>query len=1225
MRYILIVLLFISVTQATFAQSAQNNEEKKFPNLPVSPSPKAYEMAKYVEFPTVDNYGLAPINIPILSLKDKDIVHNIELNYHGGGVKVAQEATWVGLGWNLKAGGVISRSIRDLADDEIYTYDVERENLSIGFDINDKITDYGWLSNPDRIKNFPEIETNPTPLDYKEVFFNEWDDSNLDSEINTGLALNALTESYRLCDNTEGYYRYDCEPDIYYLSVNDINVKFLFGFDGNVKLLNSNQKVQIVPTQASDGTITGFVVKDLKGYKYYFGGNYLERTTVSTDFHQIAVPSVEINNFTKKITINPTVYDECTISKTQTTAWYLYKIKSPNNNEMFFDYYAKTNIKMPIQANQIQTKIPDDGDENSFSLKNIWNNLRSIDHTINTYFLKDITFANGKLHFSISERSDLENGYKLDKIELSHDNALVKDCDFSYYYMKSTGNFSEKRLMLESIQLDDEPYNFEYYAGNLPAKDSYLQDFWGFYSSKSTGLIPKIYVYESLSAENKYRCFPVSGYNSTVIPGSDRTCDEDKIFRGTLHKIIYPTKGYTVYTFEPNTYFDEISQMDITGGGIRLATIEKYDNSVVAKKLLQKEFCYNIQGKSSGILINQLAFASPSNYAFEAGGSNPSALYRWECTGDEWDDDKIFEYFTVRSSNNFFPLTNMDGHQVAYTNVTILKEGNGKIEKEYYPPRNFGNNASTVNTSEINAFPITSDFASDRIIWPSSISRTRFYANCQSFYEWENGQQVEKDYLVYYSTKSGYYKSNEECYDIPDDFYCKNSLSYFGGGGQFAPYGYIKPTLSTTSYSVYGLWDNDFQIKYIDDIYFDGFLNDNSFNSFVWDYINWDGIPQSGSNIFPFPPLSDSDDDSLKYGLLKKELIYEEGDVIPKLEKHYDYQLYKTGDDDEKVFGLVSNNQFVVPKSLRATAWDAWYNQGLSSGAAYFFGYRHGAYSMPKAWAKYSYKVNSTALLTEVKTKEYFNGSVVERIEQYDYNNNFLITEEKLVSNSIGDQLLTKYYYPDDNPSGTNTNSTTLNKLIADNMNAIVLKKEKLLNGTSLIDGEINNYRIENNIVVQSDIKKAKTNGIYESRFIYDQYDTHGNIVQAHKSDDISTVFLWGFQGQYPVAKITNVTYDNVSQNIKSNISSYTFSGSDAYSNIENDILYLEGQLSDYINNPECHVTLYTFKPLVGITSETNPSGITTFYEYDDFNRLSTIRNDDGEILKKYEYNYSNN
>ncbi|TYR36318.1 RHS repeat protein [Sphingobacterium phlebotomi] len=48
-----------------------------------------------------------------------------------------------------------------------------------------------------------------------------------------------------------------------------------------------------------------------------------------------------------------------------------------------------------------------------------------------------------------------------------------------------------------------------------------------------------------------------------------------------------------------------------------------------------------------------------------------------------------------------------------------------------------------------------------------------------------------------------------------------------------------------------------------------------------------------------------------------------------------------------------------------------------------------------------------------------------------------------------------------------------------------------------------------------------------------------------------------------------------------------------------------------------------TYIPLVGMTSKSDPRGITEYYEYDSFGRLSTVKDFEGNILKTYCYNYA--
>jgi YD repeat-containing protein len=55
---------------------------------------------------------------------------------------------------------------------------------------------------------------------------------------------------------------------------------------------------------------------------------------------------------------------------------------------------------------------------------------------------------------------------------------------------------------------------------------------------------------------------------------------------------------------------------------------------------------------------------------------------------------------------------------------------------------------------------------------------------------------------------------------------------------------------------------------------------------------------------------------------------------------------------------------------------------------------------------------------------------------------------------------------------------------------------------------------------------------------------------------------------------------------------------------------------------PDTQVSTYTYKPLVGMTSATDPKGQTSYYEYDSFQRLINIKDQDGKVLKHMDYHY---
>jgi hypothetical protein len=81
-------------------------------------SPTAASLGKYGDIPVSYNTGIPNISIPIYTIKAGSLSLPITLNYHTSGLKVEEEASWVGAGWSLNAGGVITRTVIGAADDQ---------------------------------------------------------------------------------------------------------------------------------------------------------------------------------------------------------------------------------------------------------------------------------------------------------------------------------------------------------------------------------------------------------------------------------------------------------------------------------------------------------------------------------------------------------------------------------------------------------------------------------------------------------------------------------------------------------------------------------------------------------------------------------------------------------------------------------------------------------------------------------------------------------------------------------------------------------------------------------------------------------------------------------------------------------------------------------------------------------------------------------------------------
>ena len=88
----------------------------KINNIPSSP--EAALLGRFGDIPIGYYTGTANISIPIYTIKEAGVEIPIQLRYHSSGIKVADEATWVGLGWDLSPGGEIIQEVRGKRDDE---------------------------------------------------------------------------------------------------------------------------------------------------------------------------------------------------------------------------------------------------------------------------------------------------------------------------------------------------------------------------------------------------------------------------------------------------------------------------------------------------------------------------------------------------------------------------------------------------------------------------------------------------------------------------------------------------------------------------------------------------------------------------------------------------------------------------------------------------------------------------------------------------------------------------------------------------------------------------------------------------------------------------------------------------------------------------------------------------------------------------------------------------
>lgn len=230
----------------------------------------------------------------------------------------------------------------------------------------------------------------------------------------------------------------------------------------------------------------------------------------------------------------------------------------------------------------------------------------------------------------------------------------------------------------------------------------------------------------------------------------------------------------------------------------------------------------------------------------------------------------------------------------------------------------------------------------------------------------------------------------------------------------------------------------------------------------------------------------------------------------------------------------------------------------------------------------------------------------------YDPQNYQLI--KKTVKASNNDVLESVYKYPTDFSA-----TSPYNDMVTRNIIAPVIEKTDnriIQNVSKEMSRMKTNYSYSGSNILPLTFQKSVGGNAPETESTYNLYDSKGNILQVTGKDGIVTSYIWGYNSQYIVAKVVNKTYTDVinlsgvNQTILNNPAT-----TDADMRTELDTLR-------HLSN--CYATTYTYKLLTGITSETDPNGRTTYYEYDWLNRLALIRDKDNNIIKKICYNYYN-
>jgi YD repeat-containing protein len=608
MRYLTIsILLILNLTV-----SAQ------LPKMTVT-APTAASIVKFADIPVNNHTGIPNLSIPIHTVTQGPLTVPITLSYHGGGLRVMEHASWVGSGWTLNAGGVITRTPRGAFDE-----------ISHGSG--------SYLSNQG----------------YYKILFLEGNIRDISSFAN-GLK--------------------DGEPDLFFFSFNEYSGKFYFRADNSVMLESASQLTVQPLLCEGQGCVSleslyGFVITTPDGNKYYFG----KTININDDVDALEYTRSFSESGGGTFAEGPTSWYLNKI----TSADGLDEINFVYSKEQysFFNIATREQTSVHNQNDGISLiKQRIDGVRLSKITYN--KGLNSISFAASESLRQDLS------RYGIPEMRDVDcddqvNGPRALKTIKVEEGSLCKEFSFTHTYFYNGHpigsrferfvlnpeqeynlHTDKKRLKLDAVQersCDQSillpAHEFTYYdESSVPRTLSLGQDHWGFYNGRD---------------ENLY-LMPASP--NIPWPSGNRDSSWPQMRAGALRIIKYPTGGTSEIVYGHH-------QKSVVVGGLRvdqLRTIEAPNTPALITDYDYKQS----DGTDSGVLFGVPIYVCQIRNDFVAqAGLNMNSTT--EPAYDGFIMDPTGQYVNYAfSPGSVHPLQNSQGAHFGYRQVKVKQPGKG--------------------------------------------------------------------------------------------------------------------------------------------------------------------------------------------------------------------------------------------------------------------------------------------------------------------------------------------------------------------------------------------------------------------------------------------------------------------------------------------------------------------------------------------------------------------
>ncbi|MGN7825078.1 RHS repeat domain-containing protein [Chitinophaga sp. 22536] len=844
-----------------------------------------------------------------------------------------------------------------------------------------------------------------------------------------------------------------------------------------------------------------------------------------------------------------------------TSAWYLTQIITPFGT-VDLGYSATDDLPEVIQYSSVDY-LQAAGSYSACMPLDLSSAVSST--TYNGKVLTDITTPFENVHFyNTGNRLDLQGVSKVDSMVVSDYKGISKmKFGLSYSYFENNGNSFRLRLdRLTQYAVNDTGtlvHAFEYYAPTaVPAVTSLSQDYWGYFNGAQN---------TTLLPEIDPRLWgPL--YSK---PGANRKPDAAYAITGVLKKITYPAGGYTQFIYESNDYGFKEGRMitdrpEIAGVANTSASMTNTVNAPYNAKTFTIDH------------VQRISMTIGGNYSGAAPVENGPSVYVKRINTDG-SKTVLYEQFMINATaTRTLDITDTGTYEISA--VVDGKVQNASIRVDY-----FALGQDTIKVVKGGGLRIKRIVNNDGITPVENIRN--FYYRMEGDTARSSGNLISPYmFAEFKATNSG------ACTFLQRATFSTNYLGFTQG----APVGYscVKEEVSgaTSNGSVVSLFKNE--------------APNTRAALYAFDLTAPDGTPNIRAN--GLSNKASTDMDVFRGHLMTEKYYNNNGQLIRSVSNNYTIDRYGQGLPNYFEVKVIQPFSFQVCLKDCNICDPGNPNNPIG---CHEFGIKNYSYAESRVISPWIVK-------TRTIETDYFperNDSLQKEARYYYENPQHGLLTRMVTLQSTGDSLITVSKYPLDSINGLSASAAAAKSLlVSKHYAATLLQQSKLKNNSSLEDVLINYNVWPSGLPLPESVFSRTLNNPVENRLTFFNYDNTANILEQSKSNDVHEVYLWGYKRQYPVAKIAGGDYNTIISNVDSNVLDNP-ANDEALRNEIDKIRKAPG-------NEKILVSTYTYSPVWGLTSETDPAGKVTFYEYDGFGRLKLIRDLNGKILKQFDYRY---